>query len=228
MCHTQRIRASLSLVLCMGCLIGSLAAQSNIPSPQGGLRVQQLGLSKVLDQTLHLVEIDVVVSLQTSGMTVSKLTLFYRTVGTPSFAEAPCRPSPDLSYHARLLYADAVEYYFVAIPLVGSPIRFGDGRITGSDVKPSKQSKSPFSPALAAGTSGLAAFLASLLIVGDEPTFMGATQKKNPYTDLYVAVGTGAALGAITYLILRHKRSRKAYAPRGSPPRPGEMAPQSD
>ena len=211
MFHSQNTKAFLSLGLCMGILMDSAAAQSP-SSSQAGLRVKQLEMATVLDRSLRPVQIDFLVRVRTSGTAVSKLTVFYRNSAVSEFSEVPCRLSPDLKYHARIVYAESIEYYFLATPVVGAPIRFGDGRVTGLDLKPLSEPSSSFSPRAAAALAGAAVFLSSLLLAGDEPVRAGATPNEHSHRNVYIAVGAGAAVGVVTYLIFRHKRPRKPPA----------------
>jgi hypothetical protein len=166
-----------------------------------------LQLSRLVDKKLRPRKVEIVVSLQTFGTAISKLTLSYRAAGSISFSEVACSQSADLGYVARFPYADAVEYFFVATPAVGSTIRFGDGKIIGSDIKSQKPMSRPLAPALVGAVAGAVVLLVSIGVGGGETASANSKPTHTNNTRLYVGVGLGAVTAAVTYLFLRHRRT---------------------
>lgn|GEM_PF-2379032 len=211
------LRPSLVVVLAAKLATGTgpqIAAAPTITIVQ--LRVARRGDKNHKPQT-----IEIIATLNTHAVSVSGLSVFYKTAGGTTFTEVKCNRTRKLAYRAEFPYADSSEYYFEATPREGDPIRFGGGNIVGSQL-PDSQEERPLPASVLVGLGAAVAFLIPLAGGGGGNPGAGAGsagQHHGSNVILIVAIAGGAAAAAITYLVLRHRKAAsKQPVPRGTPP----------
>lgn len=194
------------LLLCMGLLCEAQGPKVK-PSSIG---VRSLDVVKLVDEKRQPMEVEAKVRLQTFGTALHSLRVFYRSSADAAFKDALCELLPDLKYYARLPYSPLIDYYFVATPLAGAPIKFGEGTIVGSDLelRPWAQTD-PWRTYVAAGVAGIAATITSVLLNSDHPAGLDG-EKTRHGPGLYVGIGAvaGGVTASILYLTARHKKRK--------------------
>jgi hypothetical protein len=201
--------SAVSLLLCLSLLSEAKGQKAELPSV---ITVRRLDLVKLVDKKRQPIEVGATVSLQTTGVAISSLRVFYRSSTDAPFSEALCELLPNLKYYVRLTYSPRIEYYFVATPLAGSRITFDGGTIIGSDLEPRPwASTEPGISYVGAAAAGIIATVVSVLTHSDEPAVGSTTQAKRNSPALYVGVGALAAgaVASITYLSIRHQRCKE-------------------
>lgn len=228
----KKLKSAVPLLLCLSLLC---EAQGQEAESSPAITVRRLEAVKLVDEKRQPRGIDARISLQAGGKAISELQVFYRGSADSPFQEVPCQMLPNLKYYARLDYIPLIEYYLVAIPFVGSPIKFGQGRIIGSDLEPHR--RTPFwGPATYYGASAatIIALVTSVLVHSDEPG--GQAQPSTPSSaraagapstvrnraSLHVGIAAlaGGVTASVAYLRHRHKKleERIGHDPSERPP----------
>lgn len=171
------------------------------------ISVRSLETAKLVNEKHEPIEVAAKVRLQTSGIAISSLRVFYRSSADAAFKKASCELLPSLKYYVRLSYSPLIEYYFVATPLAGSSIKFGEGKIVGPDLEPRPwPGTDPWTSYAAAGAAGIMATVVSVLLNSDAPATAARASRNSPA--LYLTVGALAAgvTASMIYLKTRHDR----------------------
>ncbi len=208
-----------SLVVLLAARLATGAGPQIAAAPT--ITILQLQIARRVDKNHKPQAIEIVATLNTHGVSVSGLSVFYKTAGETSFAEVKCKRTRKLAYQAEFPYADSSEYYFQATPREGDPIRFDGGDIVGSQL-PDSQEERPWLASVLVGLGTALAFLIPLAGGGGGEAGAGppsAGQHHRSNVIIIVAIAGGAAAAGITYLVLRHgKAASKQPAPSGTPP----------
>ncbi len=203
------LSSAFGLLLCMSLLSEAQGQKKEPPS----ISVRSLDAVKLVNEKHQPVEIEERVRLQTSGTAISSLRVFYRRSADAPFQESRCELLPNLQYYVRLPYSPLIEYYFVATPLRGNRIKFGEGTMMGSDLESRGWTQEgPMAPYVAAAGAGIIATVVSVLVNSDQPAVTGSVRSGRNGAALYVGVGAlvGGVTASVIYLRNRHKR-RKEY-----------------
>jgi len=217
----KKLKSAVPLLLCLSLLCEAQGQEAESPPT---IIVRRLDAVKLVDEKRQPRWIDARISLQTGGKAISELQVFYRGSADSPFQEVPCEMLPNLKYYARLDYSPLIEYYLVAIPFVGSPIKFGQGRIIGSDLEPHQ--RTPFWGPITyygAGAAAIIALATSVLIHSDEPG--GQVQPSTPSSaraagaprtlrnraslGVGIAALTGGVTASVPYLRHRHEKRKE-------------------
>jgi hypothetical protein len=219
MARSRELGVVIGFALCVGLLP---SAWGQATAPQDKVRILRIEWAKLVGGNREPREFEVVASLQTTGgMTISRLSLFYRAADDQPFHEVKCLTSPDLTYSARIPYSPAAEYYFVATSLGGDAIRFGNSRVVGAELEPKAPNRNGGKgPYLVAAVVGVAAAIISVFTTAETP--VPPSERGSSHNRAAVAVGIGAAAAGVSagviYLVRRHRKRTPEPQQKGPQP----------
>lgn len=193
-------------------------AQTQHIESHATIRIIRLDPVKLVDRNHHAVEIEVKISLQTSGIAISSVQILYRHSADAQFQQSECELLPNLTYYVKIPYSPEVEYYFVATPFSGGLLKFGEGSIIAADLESHSVSRSGSLSSeyvVVGGAAGVLALITSVLANSDQPaisTPAPKATKNSPALYVGVAALAGGVTASIIYWRNRHSKHKERLA----------------